>query len=191
MSVMEELVQLERTIDQLERRYDRFLAHEAGATVPTVAEIDAVEQRLRQLSLRDAVSPVERGRLRQLASRLAVKAASWRRIASQDARRPGVAPVPQRPTSSHPANPAAPQSEHTEAGVSPTVMEEYRRLFARYQATMERVGEPIPTNFVRFVQELEEQRRRLAARGLQVEGFDVVREASGVRVRPRTRAPGH
>jgi arginyl-tRNA--protein-N-Asp/Glu arginylyltransferase len=71
------------------------------------------------------------------------------------------------------------------------MMEEYRRLFARYQATMERAGELIPKSFGRFVQELEEQRQRLAARGLQVEGFDVVREPSGVRVRPRTRAGGH
>jgi hypothetical protein len=55
---------------------------------------------------------------------------------------------------------------------------------------MERAGELIPMSFGRFVQDLEEQRQRLAARGLQVEGFDVVREASGVRVRPRTRGGG-
>jgi hypothetical protein len=71
------------------------------------------------------------------------------------------------------------------------MLEEYRRLFARYQATMERAGEPVPVNFGRFVHELEEQRQRLTARGIQVDGFDVVREPSGVRVRPRTRAPGH
>jgi hypothetical protein len=191
MSVMEELVQLERAIDQLARRWDRFLTHEAGATMPTVAEVGALEQRLRQLGLRDAVSPVERGRLGQLASHLAVKAASWRRLASQGDRTPSAAPAPQKPKSPQAATPAAPEAERAEGKVSPTMMEEYRRLFARYQATMERAGEPIPVNFARFVQELEEQRQRLTARGIQVDGFDVVREPSGVRVRPRTRAPGH
>jgi hypothetical protein len=56
---------------------------------------------------------------------------------------------------------------------------------------MERAGEPIPTSFDRFVRELEDQRQRLLARGNVVEGFDIVREASGVHVRPRTRAGGH
>ena len=191
MSVMEELVQLERAIDQLARRWDSFLVHEPGASMPTVAEIGALEQRLRQLGLRDAVSPVERGRLQQLASRLAVKASSWRRIASQGDRMPSAAPAREKPKSPQPATAAAPRAERAEAKVSPAMMEEYRRLFARYQATMERAGEPIPVNFGRFVQELEEERRRLTARGMQVDGFDVVREASGVRVRPRTRAGGH
>ena len=188
---MEELVQLERALDQLAKRWDRFLAHEGGATMPAVSEIGALEQRLRQLGLRDAVSPVERGRLQQLTSHLAAKAASWRRVAAQGERMPSAAPAPQKPTSPRPATPVAPQAGAAEAGVSPAVMEEYRRLFSRYQATMERTGEPIPANFGRFVQELEEQRKRLTARGLQVDGFDVVREVSGVRVRPRTRAPGH
>lgn len=190
MSVMEELVQLERAIDQLARTWDRFLAHETGATMPTVEEIGALEQRLRQLGLRDAVSPVERGRLEQLASHLAVKAASWRRLASQGDRTPSAAPAPQKPKSPQPAT-LAPQAERAEAKVSPALIEEYRRLFARYQATMERAGETIPVNFGRFVQELEEQRQRLTARGIQVDGFDVVREPSGVRVRPRTRVGGH
>jgi hypothetical protein len=182
MSVMEELVQLERAVDQLARRWDRFLAHETGATMPTVAEIGALEERLRQLGLRDAVSPVERNRLGQLASHLSMRAASWRRLAG---------PAPQKPTSPQPAPAAAPQAARAEAKVSPAMMEEYRRLDARYQATMERAGQPIPAKFNRFVQELEEQRQHLTARGIQVDGFDVVREASGVRVRPRTRAGGH
>ena len=190
MSVMEELIQLERAFEQLAKRWDRFLAHEDGATMPAASEIGTVEQRLRQLGLRDAVSPVERGRLQQLASQLAVRAASWRRLASQDNQQPGGASVPPKPTSPRPANPAAPQAEPAETKVTPAMMEEYRRLFARYQATMERAGELIPMSFGRFVQDLEEQRQRLAARGLQVEGFDVVREASGVRVRPRTRSGG-
>jgi hypothetical protein len=191
MSLMEELVQLERAIDQLVRRWERFLAHETGATMPTVPEISALEERLHQLGLRDAVSPVERGRLGQLSSHLAVKAASWRRLASQGDRTPGAAPAPQKPRSPQPATSAVPEAGRAEAKVSPATMEEYRRLFARYQATVERAGEPIPANFNRFVQELEEQRQRLTARGIQVDGFDVVREASGVRVRPRTRAGGH
>jgi hypothetical protein len=190
MSIMEELVQLERAIDQLARRWDGFLEHEAGATMPTVAEIGALEQRLRQLGLREAVSPVERGRLQQLASHLAVKATSWRRLASQGARTPSAPPAPQKPTGPQPGTPA-PQAEHAEVKVSPATMEEYRRLFARYQAAMERAGEPIPVNFGRFVQELEGERQRLTARGIQVDGFEVVREASGVRVRPRTRAGRH
>jgi hypothetical protein len=191
MSVMEELVQLERAFDQLAKRWDRFLAHEAGATVPTAAEIGALEQRLRQLDLRDAVSPVERGRLQQLASQFAVKAASWRRLAPQDTRGSGATSGPKKPTSPEPATPAVPHAEGVKADVSPVVMEEYRRLFARDQATMERAGETIPVSFGRFVEELQEQRQRLTARGIQVDGFDVVREVSGVRVRPRTRARGH
>jgi hypothetical protein len=186
MSVMEELIQLERAFEQLAKRWDRFLAHETGSTMPAVSEIGTLEQRLRQLGLRDAVSPVERGRLQQLTTQLAAKAASWRRLATQDTRSAGAAAAPPKPTSPQPA----PQLEPAEPKVTPATMEEYRKLFARYQATMERAGELIPMSFGRFVQDLEEQRQRLAARGLQVDGFDVVREPSGVRVRPRTRAGG-
>jgi hypothetical protein len=186
MSVMEELIQLERAFDQLAKRWEGFLAHEPGSTMPAVSEIGALEQRLRQLGLRDGISPVERGRLQQLTSQLAAKATSWRRLAPQETRGAGAAGAPQKPTSPQPP----PQAEPAEPKVTPAVMEEYRKLFARYQATMERAGGLIPMSFGRFVQELEEQRQRLAARGLQVEGFDVVRELSGVHVRPRTRAGG-
>jgi len=186
MSVMEELIQLERVFEQLTKRWDRFIVHEPGSTMPAVSEIGALEQRLRQLGLREAVSPVERGRLQQFASQLAAKAASWRRLAPQDTRQPSAAVAQQKPTSPQPATPAEP----AEGKVAPASMEEYRKLFARYQATMERAGGLIPVSFGRFVQDLEEQRQQLAARGLQVEGFDVVRESSGVRVRPRTRSGG-
>jgi hypothetical protein len=190
MSVMEELIQLERTFDQLVKRWDRFLAHEDGAPMPAASEIGALEQRLHQLGLRDAVSPVERGRLQQLASHLGAKAASWRRLEPQDTRGAGAAPGPQRAANPQSSAPGAPTAQRAEANVAPAMMEEYRRLFARYQATMERAGEPIPVNLGRFVQELEEQRQRLIARGMQVDGFDVVREPSGVRVRPRMRSGG-
>lgn len=202
---MEVVVQLERGLDELARRWDRFLGHEPGATMPGLAEIDSLEQRIRQAALGHAVSPAEQARLAQLSSRFGTKAGGWRQLAraaeQQRAAAPAAKPAarPQAaPAAPRPAAPAvAPAAAHTSgapaagpptAGVPPARMEEYRHLFARYQAVMERAGETLPTSLERFVRELEEQRRRLEERGTAVVGFDIVREASGVHVRPRTRA---
>jgi hypothetical protein len=191
---MEELVQLERALDDLARRWDSFLSHESGAAMPAVAEIDALEQRIRQAALGHAVSPAEQARLAQLSARFGTKAGGWRQLARgaepQRAPAPPVRPVAKpQPAPVAPSPPAAPATAVPASGsIDPARLEEYRHLFARYQAVMERAGEPIPTSLDRFVRELEEQRRRLLARGVAVEGFDIVREASGVHVRPRTRS---
>jgi hypothetical protein len=189
---MEELVQLERALDDLARRWDRYLSHESGAAMPAVAEIDALEQRIRQAGLGHAVSPAEQTRLTRLSSRFGTKAGGWRQLARgaepQRAAAPPVRPVAKpQPAPVAPSPPAAP-AVAASGSIDPARLEEYRHLFARYQAVMERAGEPIPTSLDRFVRELEEQRRRLLARGVTVEGFDIVREASGVHVRPRTRS---
>jgi hypothetical protein len=186
MSIMEELIRLEQAFEQLARRWEAFVGHEPGSSAPRQEDAVTLEQRVRQLGLRDGVSPVERVRLQQLASQLAVKAASWRRLPPQAPSGPSAPARPKSPTT--PPAASAPQGAKPQVGEA--ALEEYRRLFARYQAVVERAGEPIPVNFARFVQELEEQRQRLTARGLHVEGFDVVREPSGVRVRPRTRVGG-
>lgn len=205
MSLMEALVQLERSLDELARRWDLYLAHEPGAAMPGAGEVDALERRIREAGAGRTLSAAERGRLEQLAARFSAKAGNWRQLARGAEQKPAVAspakpsarPQPAPPASPHPApTPPAPAPASTTAGpprggIDAARLEEYRHLFARYQAVMERAGEPIPTSLDRFVRELEEQRQRLVARGVVVEGFDIVREASGVRVRPRTRAGGH
>jgi hypothetical protein len=203
MSLMEVLVQLERALDDLSRRWDQYLAREPGAAMPGAAEIDALEQRIRQAGFGHTPSAAERNRLGQLTARFGTKAASWRQVVRGAVEKPPVIPSPRPATRTQPAAPvdprpaqvAPPPTTHAAApskgAVDPARTEEYRRLFARYQAAMERAGEPIPTSFDRFVRELEDQRQRLLARGNVVEGFDIVREASGVHVRPRTRAGGH
>jgi hypothetical protein len=202
---MELLVRLERALDDLARRWDRYHAHEPGAAMPGAAEIDALEQRIRQAGLGHTPSAVERSRLEQLTARFGTKAAGWRQLVRGAEHKPPVAPPPTpvpKPQPARPAEPraqpgppaptpAAPGAASPRGGIEPSRAEEYRRLFARYQAAMERAGEPIPTSFDRFVRELEEQRQHYEARGQAVVGFDVVREASGVHVRPRTRAGGH
>jgi hypothetical protein len=202
---MEVVVQLERALDELARRCDRFLGHEPGATMPGVAEIDALEQRIRQAALGHAASPAEQARLAQLSSRFGTKAGGWRQLAraadqecaSAQAPKPATrlqaAPTPPKPAASAVApaparGSGAAAAGPSTAGISPARMEEYRHLFARYQAVMERAGETLPTSLERFVRELEEQRKRLEDRGTLVVGFDIVREASGVHVRPRTRS---
>ncbi len=205
MSLMEVLVQLERALDELARRWDRYLSHEPGAAMPAVAEIDALEQRIRQAALGHAVSPAEQGRLAQLSSRFGTKAGGWRQLAraaeqkaaptpaAKPPTRPPAAPTPPKPAApvAAPApahTPGAPAAGPSMAGIPPARMEEYQHLFARYQAAMERAGETLPTSLERFVRDLEEQRKRLEERGNLVVGFDIVREASGVHVRPRTRS---
>jgi len=205
MSLMEALVQLERALDELARRWDLYLTHEAGAAMPGAGEVDALERRIREAGSGRTLSAAERGRLEQLTARFNAKAANWRQLARGAVQKPAAAspakpaarPQPAPPPSSFPApTAAAPPTASATAGpprggIDAARMEEYRHLFARYQAAVERAGEPIPTSFDRFVRELEEQRQRLVARGVVVEGFDVVREASGIRVRPRTRGGGH
>jgi hypothetical protein len=202
MSLMEVLVQLERAVDELARRWDLYLAHEPGAAMPGPGEIDALERRIREAGSGRTVSAVERNRLEQLVARFSAKAGNWRQLArgaeqkpaaatTKPTARPAPAPAtPPRPAVSPPSTTAAAPAP-PKGGIDPTRMEEYRHLFARYQATMERAGETIPTSLDRFVRELEEQRLRLVARGVVVEGFDIVREASGVHVRPRTRGGAH
>jgi hypothetical protein len=199
---MEVVVQLERALDELARRWDRFLAREPGAAKPSGAEIDAIEQRLRQSGVGHTLSAAERTRLDHLTARFNTKAASWRQLTREPEQKPvgappakpGTRPQPASAVASRPASglpPTGPASSTTappKGGIDAARMEEYRHLFARYQAVMERAGETLPTSLERFVRELEEQRRRLEERGTLVVGFEIVREASGVHVRPRTRS---
>ena len=173
--------------------------------MPGVAEVDALEQRVRQAGVGHTLSAAERSRLDHLTARFNTKAASWRQLVRGAEQKLAVAPPAKAAARPQPAQtvepraapspptptPAAPAVASPRGTIDPARTEEYRRLFARYQAVVERAGEPIPTSFDRFVRELEEQRQRLVARGVVVEGVDIVREASGVHVRPRTRSGGH
>ena len=192
MSTMEQLVQLERALDELARRFDRVAGHEPGAQVPAAEEIAALERRLREAGLGRALSAAERVRLEQLTKRFSAKAPIWRQLAAAAKPRPApaVAPSPEREPVRAPEPEPPPPPVAGRDGPDAARLEEYRRLFARYQTAMERAGEPIPASLDRFVRELEEQRQRLVARGVVVDGFDVVREPSGIRVRPRTRSGG-
>ena len=192
MSTMEQLVQLERAVDELARRFDRVAAHEPGVQVPAVEELAALERHVREAGLGRPLSAAERARLDQLTARVNTRAPGWRQLAAAAKPRPAPAAAPPpKPEPVHVPEPEPPPPTVAgRGGPDATRLEEYRRLFARYQTAMERAGEPIPTSLDRFVRELEEQRQRLVARGVVVEGFDVVREPSGIRVRPRTRSAG-
>jgi hypothetical protein len=173
----DEIAQLNKWLDELARKWERFLARDPGAPVPPERERALLERRLLAISREEAASAEERFRLERLMNRFATHNALWQRLLREreEARAASFA--------AKASNVRPPASVRTSDA-------EYRRVFARYQAELEKAGGARPVNFERFRDSLAEQKKQLEEKGAVVEGFEVVKETGGVKVRAKVRRGG-
>jgi hypothetical protein len=167
--------QLDRRLEELARRWERYFARDRHVPTPPEKERAELERRLRELSRYEARSSAEQFRFEQLLHRFATYNQLWQRMLRE--REEARAEV---------GGTARPANEKRPATVG-KVNDEYRGVFSQYVAALEKTGKRAPVGFEDFQQKLEHQRHQLEARGSVVEGFEVVASDSEVRVRARVR----
>ncbi len=172
-----DVAQLERWLDDLARRWERYFARDPKVPQPPERERGALERRLRDLSREEIRSTVVQFRLEQLLHRFSTYSALWQRqLREQEEAR--------TTSRAHKAANAASAAPVSQGG------DEYRALHERYVGALRNAGSDASVNAERFRQALEQQRRALEARGAVVEGFEVVTEGSQVKLRARVRRGG-
>ena len=172
-----DVVQLERWLDDLARRWERYFARDPKVPRPPERERAALERRLRDVSREEIRSTVLQFRLEQLLHRFSTYTALWQRqLREQEEAR-----------TARGARKAA--NETPPVAVSPNG-DDYRALHERYVGALRASGSDASVNEERFRQALEQQRQALEARGAVVEGFEVVTEGSQVKLRARVRRGG-
>ena len=169
--------ELERWLDDLARRWERYFARDPQVPRPPERERGALERRLRDLSREEVRSTVVQFRLEQLLHRFATYTALWQRQLreQEEARTAGRA---------RKAANEAPATAVSQEG------DDYLALHERYVGALRASGSDASVNAERFRQVLEQQRQALEARGAVVEGFEVVTEGSQVKLRARVRRGG-
>ncbi len=177
------LADLERWLTELARKYERYFARDPKVPVPPERERSALDRRLKEISRGEPRSAAEQFKLDQLLHRFATLNTLWQRqLRDREEARGGGARVPPEPARPAPTGPNVPVPAPVgDAGV------DYRTLFARYREALERSGRTSGVVFERFQATLEQQRLAAEARGAMVEGFDVVEEPTGVKLRARVR----
>jgi hypothetical protein len=166
--------QLERHLEELARRWERYFGRDRQVPTPPERERGELERRLRELSRVEARSAADQFRLEQLLHRFATYNQMWQRmLREREEARAAAGSIPHAPNE-RPAVPVGNESD-------------YRGVFADYVDALRKSGHEARVGFEGFRQTLEEQRRQLEAAGSVVEGFEVVAADAGVRVRARVR----
>ena len=176
-SVNPDVAQLERWLEDLARRWERYFARDPKVPRPPERERGALERRLRDVSREEIRSTVIQFRLEQLLHRFATYTALWQRQLREQEEARTAARI-RRPT-----------NEGAPAPVSPAG-DDYRSLHENYVGALRASGSDASINEERFRQVLEQQRRALEARGAVVEGFEVVSDGGQVKLRARVRRGG-
>lgn len=167
--------QLERRLDELARRWERYFARDRQVPTPPEGERGELERRLRELSRYEARSAADQFRLEQLLHRFATYNQLWQRmLRGREEAHGGTGGTQRAPNESA-------------AGPVRTVSDDYQGVFARYVDALRKSGQEAGVGFEGFRETLEQQRRQLEALGSVVEGFEVVEAGSEVRVRARVR----
>jgi hypothetical protein len=178
------LAELERWLTELARKYERYFARDPKVPVPPERERTTLERRLKELSRGEPRNAAEQFKLDALLHRFATFNQLWQRLLREREER-GAAAARVEAQTPRPAA-ATPPNARAAAPVGDSEGE-YRRVFATYRDALDRAGRPSSIVFERFRATLEQQRRAAEERGAVVEGFDVVEDASGVKLRARVR----
>ncbi len=166
---------LERRLEELGRKWERYFARDRQVPTPPERERVDLERRLRELSRYEARTAADQFRLEQLLHRFATYNQMWQRmLRDREEARAAVSGGPRAPN-----EPAA--------GAVGAVGDAYRGVFSRYVEALRKSGREAGVGFEGFRDLLEQQRRQLEAAGSVVEGFEVVEAGSEVRIRARVR----
>lgn len=175
--------ELERWLTELARKYERYFAHDPKVPVPPERERNALDRRLKEISRGEPRTAAEQFRMETLLHRFSTLNTLWQRqLRDREEARTAAAHAGGAAQSSPSRPPNA-----SDAAPVPDTEADYHGLFARYRAALDRAGKPSSVPFERFKGALEQQRRAAEERGAVVEGFDVVEEAAGVKLRARVR----
>jgi hypothetical protein len=167
--------QLDRQLEELARKWERFFARDRQVPTPPERERTELERRLRELSRYEGRASADQFRMEQLLHRFATYNQMWQRMMrDREEARGGAAGAARPPNAPAPA---------PVGGVS----DEYQGVFSRYVDALGKSGKEASVGFDSFRQTLEQQRRQLEDRGSVVEGFEVVEDGTQVRVRARVR----
>jgi hypothetical protein len=167
--------QLDRRLEELARKWERFFARDRQVPTPPERERTELEQRLRELSRYEGRPSAEQFRMEQLLHRFATYNQLWQRVMRErEEARAGAAGA------AHPPNVRTPAPVGGEN-------DEYQGVFTRYVDALRKSGKETPVGFDNFRRTLEQQQRQLEKRGSVVEGFEVVEDGAEVRVRARVR----
>jgi hypothetical protein len=167
--------QLERQLEELARRWDRYFGRDRQVPTPPERERAELERRLRELSRIEARSAADQFRFEQLLHRFATYNQMWQRmLREREEARAAAGSIPQAP------------NEKAAVAVGKE-SDDYQGVFADYVDALRKSGHEARVGFEGFRQTLEQQRRQLEAAGSVVEGFEVVAADAGVRVRARVR----
>jgi hypothetical protein len=178
MNEVDTVTQLERWLEDLARRWERFFAHDPKVPVPPDRERSALERRLRDASRTEYRSTAENFRLEQLLHRFMTYNQLWiRQLREREEAR--VAAAQAAKVLSPPNTPPT--------TLVPPVGAGYEALHRRYVEALQGLGSRVSVNFERFRETLEMQRRLLEAKGVTVEGYEVVQEGTQVKVKARVR----
>ena len=173
MAAPDPVEELERSLGELARQWERFFAGDRQVSIPPERQLAALDRRLREVSRSEPPTASEKFRMDQLLHRFAALSQLWQRQLRQ--REEASAAAAQRVLNARSPQPVSEMGE------------EYRTVFAQYLEALERTGHGVAVEYARFRDTLEQQRRQLEGRGATVEDFEVVTEGGRVRVRARVR----
>jgi hypothetical protein len=174
--------QLGAWIEELARKWERYVSRDPHVPVPPERERAALERRLRELSRNEPVIASDRFRLEQLLHRFTTYNQLWQRQLRERETAAGELPTVAPTTAPSPqANAAGP------ASVAGSDVIDVEALHARYVERLRAHGRNGEMSFERFSLALDRERRRLEVKGGAIEGFEIVEEAGAVRLRARLR----
>lgn len=167
--------QLDRSLDELARKWERFFARDHQVPTPPERERTELEKRLRELSRYEGRTSADQFRMEQLLHRFATYNQLWQRqMRDREEARTGAGGA------ARPPNVPSPTPVGGEG-------DEYQGVFTRYVDALKKSGKEAGLGFDNFRRTLEQQKRQLEERGSVVEGFEVVEDGAQVRVRARVR----
>lgn len=170
---LETFVEINRWIDELTRRWERYLAHDPQVPLPPERERIALERRLRVMSRQEYRTAVDQFKLEQVLNRFTTYSQLWQRqLREREEART------RREVGSARPNVAAGAPVQTSG-------EDVERLHGRYLEALKAVGKDANVNLEGFRRALDSQRQALEAKGATVSGFDIVEEGGQVKVRAR------
>jgi hypothetical protein len=175
MSSGDPVERFERWLEELARKWERYLARDPQVPLPPERERTALERRLHEMSRHESRSSAEQFRLEQLLHRFATYNQLWQRMLRDREEARAAAGAAARALNASAAAPVAGDSD------------EYETVFRRYTAALDKAGKPSAVGLESFREALEAQRRQLEGKGARVEGFEVVAEGANVKVRARVR----
>ncbi len=167
--------ELDRWLDELARRWERYFGNDPKIPFPPERETAALDRRLKEMSRSEAHTTIERFKLEQQLHRFATYQQLWQRQ------------LRQRESARGAARPAAAANEPVAAAVAAGEGDEIERLHRRFTELSSAVDGGRAVGLEPFRRALEAQRRQLEEKGATVEGFEVVEEGGRVKVRARMR----